>query len=309
MKSNEILDRIKINEGPLPGEIMNRAIEKRDELIPGLLEILDPGKDVNKLIKEDYWPYIYSLLLLARFQVKEAYRVIVEFCSRIESESLIHLEGEFGDFLNEYLSRVLASVSCGDIELIKNTIEDRSLNKDFRGSALDAFGELFVSGKVSRDDLIDYYKSLFEGKLEREYSSIWDELVCNCADLYPGELYDYIVSAFEEDLIDSACISMKCVKQDLADGKENTIKKTINLRKGLIEDVNRELEWFYEMFCFDCDGDYEDFYSSQEKEILERNFALGSEGKCEKTYSSVKADKMSFLKKGKKRKKNKMARK
>jgi len=49
---------------------------------------------------------------------------------------------------------------------------------------------------------MEYFKALFRGKLEREFSFVWAYLVSRCCALYPEEVMADIEQAYADDLVD-----------------------------------------------------------------------------------------------------------
>ncbi len=97
-----------------------------------------------------------------------------------------------GDTITEDLGRILASVCNGNIEPIKEIIEDSSLDEYVRDQALDSLLILLNNGVVSREQLVFYFKELFNGKLEVDYSSAWDSLPRICSLIHPKGLENEI---------------------------------------------------------------------------------------------------------------------
>lgn len=77
----------------------------------------------------------------------------------------------FGDLITEDLHNILVSVCEGRLESIKELIENRSINEYVRIAGINTFLVLYRESIVSRDEIVEYYKGLFNNKLEKEYSS------------------------------------------------------------------------------------------------------------------------------------------
>lgn len=74
------------------------------------------------------------------------------------------------------LSRILASVYDGNDSLLKSVKENKESNEYVRSAALDCLFVLFVVGVKSREEIISYFKKLFDGKLKGDLSSLWTPL-------------------------------------------------------------------------------------------------------------------------------------
>ena len=89
---------------------------------------------------------------------------------------------------------------------IKRLMEDSNVNEYVRCAAIKTFIVLLGEGVISQSEVIEYYKSLYEGKLERELSQVWNELICSSCEAGPSELYEYIKKAYEDELVEEDII-------------------------------------------------------------------------------------------------------
>lgn len=151
----------------------------REEAIPELLEILEYTlSDVERLSKDGkYLIHFPAIYLLAYFRETRAFDYII----RIASLPDVQVHDLLGNTITEDFGRILASVCDGNIEPIKGVIEDSSLDEYVRDQALDSLLILLNNGVVSREQLVFYFKELFNGKLEVDYSSVWDSLPRTCS--------------------------------------------------------------------------------------------------------------------------------
>ena len=174
MELEEILKSLEHNTGKFPRRALEAAAKIPEELTPYLLDSLERVLDDPAKYEADhgFMAHIYAMYLLAQFRETRAYPLIVRFC-RLPGELALDLSG---DVITEDMDRILASVCGGDTEPIKELIEDSSLNEYVRDAAVKALLALFGDGQIERTDLVDYYKSLFAGNLEREYSFVWEGL-------------------------------------------------------------------------------------------------------------------------------------
>ena len=95
-----------------------------------------------------------------------------------------------------------------------------------------------------REQVVDYFRNLFNGKLEREPDFIWSALVVACCDLYPEELEHDIERAYDDDLVDLFHVRMESVRDILAEGQEEALHRARQRRGGLIEDTVAEMSWW-----------------------------------------------------------------
>lgn len=227
-------------DGPFPKEALLESIQNRDQVIPGLLQVIqEVTENAQDMIEhEDYTLSGYAMYLLAQFREKKAYAAIVDFFSIPDGKALEIV----GDMFVEDLGRILASVSCGDISLLQQLIENREAPELIRSVAIEALMVLVHEGEKTRDEIIAYFKALFDGKLERNRTLIWVSLVSCCIDLYPEEVLDEIEQAFDDELVNEFLVDFERVEEAMLLSKDRALE---NFFKGsyysLIEDVVKEM--------------------------------------------------------------------
>ena len=235
----QILEELAYDTGELPREAIESAIAKREIITPHLLKILEEALvQIEEIIEQDnYQGHLYAMYLLAQFREERAYPLIIK---------LLSFPGDTphaiaGDVLTEDLSRILASVSRGDILPLQKAIENPHLNEYVRGACQTSLVTLVGCRQVARDEIIAYFKTLFEYKLERFPSFVWDNLVAVCCDLHPFELHEEILEAFKEGLIDRSFICPEDVQRIFSKQKEEHLFSLFQ-RAELIEDTVTEME-------------------------------------------------------------------
>lgn len=242
--TEKILSEIAYNTGVFPLETLQYVVTRKDEIIPELLDILDyTCANAEELAEqEDYLAHIYAMFLLAQFREPRAYSKIFELIKK-PGDIPYHL---LGDVITGDLSKLLASVCDGDTELIKQLIEDDSIeDKYVRGNAIKALVVLVANGIKSRDEIMEYFKSLYRGKLKREHSQVWNALVDESCALYPLEVIEDIRQAYEEDLVDPFYIGLEDVEEYLKNKQEDVCNKLKTDRQySLIDDIIKELSWW-----------------------------------------------------------------
>ena len=250
MEIEEILSKLEYNTGSFPYNAVQEAIKRKDETIPELLKILEnANKNIDSILDEpNYMAHIYSMFLLAQFREKRAYPLIIDLFSHPGKDS----DQIAGDFVTEDLPRVLASVCQDDTTLITHLIENREVDEWVRVGCLHALLTLVVSGKKSREETMDYYKTLFRGKLEREPIYAWGSLVACCCHLFPEEVYEDIKRAYEDKLVDSSFIDLEDLNRYL--GKSwNELNEDLrnDVHHSLIDDTISDMEWWA---CFQSEN-------------------------------------------------------
>jgi len=225
-----------------PTAAVRAAIEQREAVTPVLLDALqNVADDPEKMVREpNLMLPTYAMYLLAQFREQAAYPLLVKFFS---------IPGNFclettGDLVTEDLGRILASVCHNDLEPIKRMIEDPAVNEYVRSACLRALTILVLEEELSRDQIVDYFRSLFHAKLARNPDFIWSALVSACCDLYPQELVQEIERAYDDGLVDLSHIRLDDVRYELASGKEEMLRKSKEFRRGFIDDAIDEMSWW-----------------------------------------------------------------
>ena len=249
MELSEIIAQLENYTEKFPRQALEEAIAQREAITPLLLENLEKWKDnLEELAKlPDYFLHIYALYLLAQFKVSQLYPLLIEFCAA-PGDRLLDVAG---DVVTEDLGRILATVSEGNIEPLKQLIEDSQVNEYVRSAAISALIVLVAQGVIARELVIEYFESLFKEGLEQESNSeqepnwIWTILVTNSARLYPLELKPYIDQAFESELVDPFFINEKNIDDYLQLGQEATLNELrSDARHSFIEDTIASIEWW-----------------------------------------------------------------
>jgi len=243
MEINEVLSELEYNRGYFPYEAVREAITQKEKKVPELLKILENvEKNIHQIEEQpDYMAHIYAMFLLAQFREKRAYPLIVDIFSHPGDTS----DKIGGDFVCEDLPQILASVCHGDTTLIKQLIENRDADEYVRDAGLRALLLLVINGEKTREEIIDYYKSLFRGKLEREHSMVWNGLVLCSSYLCAKEVYEDIKKAYEDDLVDPFFINLEDVDEYLSMEWEknlNRLKKDRHYQ--FIDDTISCMEWW-----------------------------------------------------------------
>lgn len=240
MEITEILRRFERTNGQFARAAVKAAVTQREEITPPLLQMLESTADrASELAKDsDYLAHFYAMYLLAQFRETRAYPMVVRL-ALLPSETL---EGLCGDFLNNTLCRILASVSGGEISGIQSIIENESADQWARSAALDSLTSLMAAGQRSRNELVAYFAELFRGKLARRYSYVWAALVCSSLDIYPAELMDDIELAYKDGLVDTSHVTFQEAEQCLALGKDYALGRLAQSNHHrLIDDTIQEM--------------------------------------------------------------------
>ncbi|MBK5964349.1 hypothetical protein CCR95_09690 [Thiocystis minor] len=259
-----------------PEDALRAAIAQREAITPLLLASLQAVADSPDEVagKPSLMLHLYAMYLLAQFREQAAYPLLVKFFSTPGEISL----DATGDVITEDLGRILASVCQREIAPIQRMIEDPAVNEYVRSASLRALTVLVVEEELPREQVIDYFRTLFHGKLERESDYILSALISECCDLYPEELLQEIERAFDDDLVDLSYIRMDSVRNALMEGKEEVLQKTKQRRGNLIYDTIAEMRWWA---CFKPDTDTPaTTYRPTTKHVMTKTDKVGRNDPC-----------------------------
>jgi len=79
----EILNGIKIFDGIYKKELVDAAIELREEITPSLMNILNRvlSDPISYIENDNYYDHIYAVMLLGHFKENKAHKIIVDLFS------------------------------------------------------------------------------------------------------------------------------------------------------------------------------------------------------------------------------------
>lgn len=212
--------------------------------------------------------FIYAYYLLAQFQVKELFPIMIDVLSK-PSEIC---ENIFEDAITEDIGRILASVYNGEIDLLSGLIENTKANQYARGQALTALVVLVLNGQLSRDFVMDYFKQLMNGKLTETNYYLNAEIVCCCDDLYPEEVLTDIQCLYEDQVVETMIIRLDSIEKTLQKTKEDVLRK--NQQKYKFQLITSAIEELQGWACF-----HQDFpeISTNSYSKIERSAASGAQ--------------------------------
>ena len=180
-------------------EVLNDLIGNREKYSGELLEILDyTVSNAEELCKEgSFVLHILAMYTLAYFKEKRAYPGIVAIAKlppRIINPLL-------EDTITEGLSGIIASVCDGNLEPIKEIVESRECDAYVRRAALGSFVALVAYGIIDRDEVVCYFKELYNQKLHLLSEDIVECLIDKSLDIHPKGLEEEINKANDGDVL------------------------------------------------------------------------------------------------------------
>lgn len=243
---------------PFPARAVAAARERREEITPHLLEVLDwTLRDAEMLAEEeDRVAHLFAMFLLAEFREERAFPALLALASLPADQ----VEDLLGDVATDGLERVLASVCGGETEPILQLVRNPEINEWVRGAGVRALACLVVEGVKSREEVIELYRGLYAGGLEDEPSNAWDELVSCSLDLHPEGLMVEIRDAYERDVVDSGFVGFGEAEAELEKGREAVLDALReNPFLGFVGSVEEEMA-SWACFSEENDEDHPDSY-------------------------------------------------
>jgi hypothetical protein len=233
----EILKELEPYTGQFPLEAMRAAIEQREAITPELLRVVEAVAEepLKYAPRQDYMLHLFALYLLAQFRERRAYAPIVKMVSAPGETA----DALLGETAAAGLSQILASVYDGNPAPLRALVENETVDEFVRSSALDTFVALVRTDQMPRAEVIEYFRSLFQGKLERTNSFVWDGLVCAVGNLPAPELLEEVRWAYAEKLADDGVASLEEIERDVAAPDPSR-----HDRRHLITDAIAEMEWW-----------------------------------------------------------------
>ena len=247
MQISEILDAFKYNDGSYKRENIDAAIQQQDAITPHLIEILTNLRDspTPYLEEEDRFDHIYAVMLLGHFRAAEAHNVIVDVFSlpdNIPSDL-------FDDLITEDLPAVLLRTCGNSLDRIRELVLNQDAYEFCRSAAATAMVYAVLSGIATRDEILEFFGTLFTGQEADDDSAFWDGLAYSVYQLYPEELMDIIDKAYRDGLISSMMIDFEEFERAIAVGKARTLERTReDMRRRLKRNIHDAMSWWA---CFE----------------------------------------------------------
>jgi hypothetical protein len=103
---------------------------------------------------------------------------------------------------------------------------------------------MVVTDLKTRPEILDYFKSLFEGGLARDPDEhTWTGLVGAVLDLNGTELCEDIARAFEDDLVDTDEIAREDVLAEFERGLTAMVQHSLRKKYRAMTHIKDELTW------------------------------------------------------------------
>lgn len=166
----------------------------------------------------------WCLRVAAFLEDFQAFRYVKKLCY-VPAEAIDDVLG--GDFMFEELSYILAATAHNRWEQLKDLVEDPTLDEFIRGACLDALVIMGATGRLKREEVIQYFRHLFDLFLKEQ---LYDEVLANCLvyaciDFWPGECLEEVREVIGLQLVDSDCVDIESILKAFEQGEEACIKQ------------------------------------------------------------------------------------
>lgn len=234
----ELIEKISYNDGHFPKNELLEIVNREEEAIPVLLDLVVDVRDNYEKYSEDpnYLAHLYAFFLLAQFRVKEFFPVFIDIL-RLPSEELDKL---MDDFLTEDAGRVLASTFNGDLEALKSLAEDENVFSYARGQAIVALKDLVINGQISEQEVIEYFRKILR---ESEDMELVTDVVVASDSFNPRELYEDIKYAFDQGKVEDWMINLADIDKTLMMSEDKIHERGLREAKP-INNIIEEMHWW-----------------------------------------------------------------
>jgi len=246
-KQHNLIEKLKKeldnNRNEYPSDLVTEIIEKKEETIPYLLEML------KTFIKErprnwDVTEWIGGILaafILAKCKEQQAFPLLIELCS-LPYEVIDDL---MGGLITENLSMLLASTFNGDLKALYDVITNQYLETHVRDAALRSHLILYRYNVLSREQFIDILHQLFK-ELTNDFSLVPTILVDITSTIKAVELLPYIEFYFEYWLVDLEYLDLDWVKTEFNKTDEQSrFDLETDSFVDCVHNIKKDLQWVF----------------------------------------------------------------
>lgn len=160
-----------------PEEAFRVITENKEEAVPYLQKAVEYALGKRTELEEDYQCHFYAIYLLGEFRDEEIFPKLVELVS-LPGDEVDYL---IGDCITSDLHNILYSTYNGNMELVKETIQNADVDEYVRAAMLRVMGQLYLDGVLQESGWKEFLKQIvYSG---RAYNYLYDEagqMICKC---------------------------------------------------------------------------------------------------------------------------------
>jgi hypothetical protein len=234
-----ILNQFKAFDGVYRQDVVQAAIDLKEEITPRLLHILEEViKDPHKFADEDLNDntLFFTVTLLSYFNEEKAHPLFIKAFG-LPDELPYEI---FGDLTTEDLPLFLYRTCSGNIDGIKEFLQNQQVDPYTRSSAADALIYCVAGGLADRHDVLMFLSKLFSTDGNASNKDFLSLIAVSMLDLYPEPVIDVIYSAFKTGLINKGIISKEAFSEamKLSTAQRSMEKLQQKLSKKMNEDIH-----------------------------------------------------------------------
>jgi hypothetical protein len=257
---DQILAGLNVEFGaPLPEEAIRAAQQRREEVIPGLIDLLHQATErVRRGEELETFGYFFAIYLLAEFGARQALPAVVDALSLPDDGP----EVLYGDAITEDLPSILAELAAESLETIEGLIANDSLDEFVRGAAADTYLLLVRDGRLAREEAVERLRVHLQRAIDEDDIESARHLVCSLISYAPHEAAEDIQEAFSHGMLDEWYADLSELDESLEEGEAWFQRELEACRPTGIPDTVERLR------CWDA-FDVEDAFDVDEEEDAE----------------------------------------
>jgi hypothetical protein len=239
---DELIRAFDIFDGRYKRDEVDEAITLRAEITPRLLLILeDVAENPAVYAAEEHYANVYAAILLAHFQEPAAHLPLIRAFNIPEEER----EDLWGDMVTATLPALLYQTCNQSFETVRELACNREISDYVRGAALEALTYAVARGTLTREEVVDFFLTLFTGSEADPESDYWSNIVIMLCDLHPEGAMEPIRRAYEEGLVSPGYVGLDEVEKELARDKEKVLAELrVHTDRSIPADVHDYCSWF-----------------------------------------------------------------
>jgi hypothetical protein len=240
----ELLEELDDYTGFTKYDLVDEAVERREEITPHLLAILERIlADPEGWMGEEHDIGCYALVLLTHFEEVRAHQLIVDIFSLPEPLPY----DMFGDFIGETLPAALIKTCGGSLDGIRELILNRQASDYCRWTACTALGYAVAAGLVRREEAVAFLGALLSGEEADPGSSFWQGVVDTLIDLHPVAVLEEIRMAFAAGLFDETFADMDYIEEKAARNRETVLAELRQeYERRTPQNIHEYISWWHE---------------------------------------------------------------
>jgi hypothetical protein len=246
---DELIRAFDVFDGRYKRDEIDEAITLKTEITPRLLRILENvAENPAVYAVEEHYANVYAAILLAHFQEPAAHLPLIRAFNIPEKER----EDLWGDMVTETLPVLLYQTCNQSFETIRELACNREASDYVRGAALEALTYAVAFGTLAREEVVDFFLTLFTGSEAGSESDFWNNIVIMLCDLHPEGAMEVIRRAYEEGLVSPGYVGLDEVEKELTRDKEEVLAELrVHTDRSIPADVHDYCSWFS---CFQENG-------------------------------------------------------